>query len=282
MSEGFDAEIERIYQLPLGEFTQARNALAVQLQGRDRDAAARVKSLVKPTASAWAVNQVFWAARSEFDALVDASDRLRALQGAGATANELRQTMRERREAVAAAVRKAEEALVRQGHAASAGVLQRVATTFEALATYGSARPPEIRPGLLSEDLSPPGFEAMSTLAPASASRARPPRPSDDAPGPHAAVRASEAENSRGELAQLEADVATKRRQAAAAQAAAEEAARRAEGAGSELVEAERRLTKAADRAREAGEAAKQAQAASVRASRELAAAEKRFETARK
>jgi hypothetical protein len=280
MSDDVDGRIRRLYQLPLAEFTEARNALALELKPHDKDAAARVKALAKPSASAWAANQVFWTARREFDALVDASDRLRAIQAAGATANELREVMRDRRDALAAALRKGEKALEREGHATSASVLQRMATTFEAFATWGSNRPPEIRPGLLSEDLSAHGFEAMGTLAPA-APRARPVRQDDNEPGTPAESRADEAP-ARAELAPLEAEVATRRRQAAAAQTAAEEAAQRAEGASSELLEAERRLAKAGERAREAGEAAKQAQAEAARTARELAAAERKLEAARK
>lgn len=274
---GGDDAVQELYRLPLPGFTAARNALAARLQSSDRDAAARVKSLGKPTASAWAANQVFWGARREFDALIDASDRLRALQASGATANELRQAMRERREALTAVVRAGEAALKGGGHAASAGVVQRVATTFEALATYGSARPPAIRPGLLAEDLVPPGFDAMGALAPAVAPRPREPGPSAEPTDAAAAEREGDEARSRVERAQLEAELAATRRLAAAAETAAEEAAQRAEGAGSELAEAERRLAKAAERAREAEAAAKDARTAALRASRELAALERKL-----
>ena len=50
---------EELYALPLGEFTTARNDLEKRLRkDGKRDEAAEVKSLRKPTAPAWALNQV--------------------------------------------------------------------------------------------------------------------------------------------------------------------------------------------------------------------------------
>ncbi|HEY4563946.1 MAG TPA: hypothetical protein VIJ36_13260, partial [Thermoanaerobaculia bacterium] len=55
-----DVELARLYRGPIEGFTAARNDLAKQLkklgQGEDAD---RVKSLAKPTPSAWAVNVLF-------------------------------------------------------------------------------------------------------------------------------------------------------------------------------------------------------------------------------
>ena len=64
-----DAAIDRLYQLPLDEFTAARNALAKEL-GKE---GAPVKTLAKPPAAAWAINQVFWQRRPAFDALIAAA-----------------------------------------------------------------------------------------------------------------------------------------------------------------------------------------------------------------
>src|SRR5437773_10087717 len=52
-----ESEVDRLYQLPLSEFTAARNALAKTLKG---DEAARVRALAKPTVVPWAVNQLYW------------------------------------------------------------------------------------------------------------------------------------------------------------------------------------------------------------------------------
>src|SRR2546430_1512179 len=72
-----DAKIDDLYQLPLAEFTDARNALAKTLSGADAKA---VRQLAKPTVVAWAVNQVYWRARSAYDAVMKSGERLRKAQ----------------------------------------------------------------------------------------------------------------------------------------------------------------------------------------------------------
>jgi hypothetical protein len=78
-----DDELDRLYQLPLTQFVESRNALAASLKkSGDADAARRVRALPKPSASAWAVNQLYWTARPRFDELIAASDRYRSAQKA--------------------------------------------------------------------------------------------------------------------------------------------------------------------------------------------------------
>src|SRR5436309_47506 len=66
-----DDELARLYRGPLEGFTAARNDFAKQLRklGKDADAD-RVKSLAKPTPSAWAVNVLFDRDREKMDALL--------------------------------------------------------------------------------------------------------------------------------------------------------------------------------------------------------------------
>ena len=78
-----DEGLDRLYRLPLGEFVQVRNELAAALKkSGDPDAAKRIRDLAKPSASAWAVNQLYWTARRELDELINASDRYRRAQQA--------------------------------------------------------------------------------------------------------------------------------------------------------------------------------------------------------
>ena len=77
-SRGLDAEIDRLYQLPLAEFTGARNELAKQPGKRG----AEIKALAKPPVAAWGVNQLYWHRRPEYDALVDAAQELRRAHAA--------------------------------------------------------------------------------------------------------------------------------------------------------------------------------------------------------
>src|SRR3954470_21100521 len=66
-----DEAIDRLYQLPLDEFTAARNALAKETG----DSA--IKSLEKPNLAAWAVNQLYWRERKTYDEVVKTSGQLR-------------------------------------------------------------------------------------------------------------------------------------------------------------------------------------------------------------
>src|SRR5579859_5053975 len=73
-----EAEIDRLYQLPLDEFTAARNALA---KGAGGDAG-RVRALGKPSVPAWIVNQLFWRDRQTWDALIAAAENARKVNRA--------------------------------------------------------------------------------------------------------------------------------------------------------------------------------------------------------
>ena len=64
----FSAEIDNLYQLPLSDFTGARNALAARVRGEQgTEAAAAIKSLAKPSIPAWVVNQLYWRDRKDFE-----------------------------------------------------------------------------------------------------------------------------------------------------------------------------------------------------------------------
>ena len=73
------SDLDHLFQLPLGEFTAARNALASKLKKAGRaEEAEKVKRLLKPPASAWTVNQLYWRHGKELSALMDNGDRFRA------------------------------------------------------------------------------------------------------------------------------------------------------------------------------------------------------------
>ena len=162
------SEVDDLFKLPPGEFTAARNALATKLKkaGHDEEAA-RVKTLQKPPASAWAVNQLYWRHRKPFDQLLVAGERFRkaqALQLAGKAAD-LRAPLDARRQALSQLSKIAADALREHGYTATPDAMRRVNTTLEALATYGSH--PDAPPaGRLTYDVDPPGFEALTALVP--------------------------------------------------------------------------------------------------------------------
>ena len=76
--------VDRLYGLPLAEFTGARNAATRELRkaGR-REAAEQVKALRKPSAAAAAVNRLVREHRGEVEQFLRAAAALRDAQVAG-------------------------------------------------------------------------------------------------------------------------------------------------------------------------------------------------------
>ena len=148
-------ELDRLYQLPLAEFTAARNELA-KAAGAD---AAGVRALAKPSVPAWAVNQLYWRERRTYDALVRASERLRAAHTRAIGGKKIDLAALELQHQ--AAVKKAADAiraiLARSGDPATPATMAAVIDTLQALPGGGT-------PGHLSRPLAPLGFGALGAL----------------------------------------------------------------------------------------------------------------------
>src|SRR5258708_1773476 len=96
-------DVEALFRLPLPEFTAARNTLAAQLKkAGSRDEADLVKALVKPSISAWTVNQLYWQHREEFDELIESGVRFHKAQSSRSTGKlaDMRTALDARREAL--------------------------------------------------------------------------------------------------------------------------------------------------------------------------------------
>jgi len=148
-------ELDRLYQLPLAEFTAARNELA-KAAGAD---AAGIRALAKPSVPAWAVNQLYWRERRTYDALVRASERLRAAHTRAIGGKKIDLAALELQHQ--AAVKKAADAiraiLARSGDPATPATMAAVIDTLQALPGGGT-------PGHLSRPLAPLGFGALGAL----------------------------------------------------------------------------------------------------------------------
>src|SRR5688572_6586270 len=98
-----DAEIDHLYQVPLGEFISERNALAKRAGAQG----AEIRALAKPTLPAWAVNQLYWEKRPVYDELIERADDLRATHGAALRGRrtDLRGVSQAHEEAVEAALK---------------------------------------------------------------------------------------------------------------------------------------------------------------------------------
>ena len=162
------ADIDALFQLPPAEFTAARNALAGKLKkaGKEEEAD-RVKALPKPSLPAWAVNQLYWRHRKAFDQLIEAGERFRKAQSAQLSGKnaDMRGPLDARREALSELTRLAAAVLKQSGHNATPELTRRITTTLEAIATYG-AHPGAPPAGRLTDDIDPPGFEALAALVP--------------------------------------------------------------------------------------------------------------------
>jgi hypothetical protein len=152
-----DPKIDDLYRQPLETFIEARTALAKSLSGDD---AKQVRKLAKPTVVPWAVNQVYWHARSLFDAVMTSGARLRKAQVAALEGRkaDVRTATEEHRRAVADAAREAARLAAAAGSQPSPDQVMR---TFEALSL--AAEPPDT-PGRLTRPLQPSGFEALGGL----------------------------------------------------------------------------------------------------------------------
>jgi hypothetical protein len=274
-----EAGIDRLYRLPPTEFVRARDALVGELRkAGDREGAVRVKALVRPSSTAWAVNQLYWSARVDLQRFLSAAGGLLQAQEAafgGADRTAVRTAMRRKTEALQLALRRAERFLADAGLPTGPAVSHRIGATLEALAA--ASLEGGVRAGRLATDLAAPGFDAAAGLADALPVRA--PRVDEKADAP---VAPSAQDGTRADVMRMEAEVGRLRREAASATQALAEAGKRAAGAEGERAEAERRLGQARERALRAQEALAKARSEAADAEVKLRGAEASLEAARK
>jgi hypothetical protein len=168
-----EAELDRLYGLPLDEFVRERDALARQLRrGGRRDAAEQVKALRKPTAGAWALNQALRRRRRERDALLAAGERLRAAHAAllsGDGPDELRAAMVEER-ALVGALAECAETIASETGKSGAALEERVRATLHAAAVDDEARA-ELESGRFVREREAVGLGPLAAPAPAGGKR---------------------------------------------------------------------------------------------------------------
>lgn len=155
-SRTIDDEIDKLYQLPLEQFTPARNALA---KGAGSDAK-RIKALTKPPVAAWAVNQLFWHHSDVWKDLSQAAERARAVHRAvlSGKGGDVRAAGKAHEEALDRALTGTLDLLLEGGHPVTDTTRQAIVTTLRAL-------PGDDPPGRLSRVLQPGGFEMLAGLS---------------------------------------------------------------------------------------------------------------------
>jgi hypothetical protein len=151
-----DADIDRLYQLPLEEFTAARNALAKEA-GPD---AARIRALVKPPLAGWAVNQLYWQDRKTWDTLVAAAENAQRAHKAvlAGRSGDVRAAGKVHDEAIEAALKATVALLAKADHPVTDATKHAISTTIRAL-------PGGEPPGRLTQAVQPMGFEMLTGLS---------------------------------------------------------------------------------------------------------------------
>jgi hypothetical protein len=260
-----DDAADDLYGAPLDEFVSRRDALAKELRaGGDRDGAAAVKKLPKPTRAAWAVNRLVRDRPDEIRALLHAGEALEGAQRqllGGADREVLREA--------AEAARRLVEALAAASDADGA-TQDKVRATLHAATVDGDVRA-EVAEGRVVRERAAAGFGGLGapgdgTAAPAPRARsgakvkrtigakvakervggeaaaapAAPPRPKGPTKAQRDALRrANEAEaraeravdGARRALAQVEKTIEARRSELEDAEAALADAQRRRERA---------------------------------------------------
>jgi hypothetical protein len=141
--------VSTLFEAPLEEFIARRNELAKA--AKDPEEAKRIKAFRKPSKALWLVNDVARREPAQVKALIAATARVRKAQEKGASGDELREAMREQRQALAALT----------AAAGDESVERRVHDTLQAAAM---ADPDALRDARIEEELQPSGFDAVFGL----------------------------------------------------------------------------------------------------------------------
>lgn len=223
-----DENLDRLYGLPLDEFTRERDALAKELrsEGKPEDAEA-IAGARKPVLSAWVVNRLAREDAEDVRALVDAAVAIR--EGAPGADERFRATVEE-------LVPRAREVLEAAGRRASDATLREVATTLRAAPV---AEPDLLTSGRLTHPVETTGFDAMAGAA-AGEVRARRPRAKETRRDARALV-----DEARKAVAAAREEARELDRRAATAEREARRLRGDAEAADRRLAEAEKRLADA-------------------------------------
>lgn len=282
--------VGELYALDPGDFVAARDDLVRRLRkAGDRDLAAEVAKLRRPSPAAWAVNQLARRHPEAVEDLLRVGEALQAEQGRalgggqpGTGPGGLRQAARARRDAVARLVEMAEAVLAERGGVA--GAAGGVASTLEA-ASLDQGAAAAVRAGRLTSELRPPpGFGAFDLPVAASDLPVAEPAPAAEAPPPRRPTEEAEAAAAEAATAELRGMWERRAAQARAAVARVEESRGALQDTEAEVARLEERLAEARGRARVAARdheraehAASEAEEAAARAAARLREADKRL-----
>ena len=160
--------IDELYALPGAEFVAARDAMARELaKAGEKDAAATVRALRRPTQAAEILNALARSDRATVDRLVRAGGALRKALEKGDRAK-----VEKARDDIAAAT---EELVAAARAAGGERVVNDVTATLQAAAADADAAA-HLRQGRLERPLDPPGFDVLAGLTFGAAKRPAKPK----------------------------------------------------------------------------------------------------------
>lgn len=162
MIEALETELDRLFQLPPAALVEARNELADRLRkAGDKAAAARVKSLKRPTPAAWALNQVHFAQPGLLEQARATSEALRGLHARdGVDRLQLSAAVEAQRIAVRAVVEAAMQRCHAAGLTGGAALSRKLLLTLQASLAGASSE----LPGRMTQDVEPSGFDAIADV----------------------------------------------------------------------------------------------------------------------
>jgi hypothetical protein len=154
-----------LYHGPLEDFVARRTALARELRATDPEAAVAVGKLRKPSATAWAIDQLALENPGVISELLAAGADAREAHRGAASGTESREDLvaatGRLRDGVEAAARAAKDVLQSAGHAASDDTIRRIRATLQAAATGDASERRSLWTGTLDRDLDAGGFGAV-------------------------------------------------------------------------------------------------------------------------
>jgi len=155
---------DELYALTPAEFTAARDERArLARQAGQRDDAAAIKKLARPTTSAWLVNQLSREAPDRLGRLVEVGEALEEAQRTLA-GDRLRELSGQRRNVINDLLPQAAEIASRAGQPASAAVMGEVRATLEAALADSAARA-AVQSGRLTKPLAYAGLGEVDLAA---------------------------------------------------------------------------------------------------------------------
>lgn len=155
---------DELYALPPADFTAARDERARQARAAgQRDEAAEIKKLARPTASAWLINRLAREAPGQLDRLAEVG---RALEEAQRTlaGDRLRELSGQRRQLISELLPQVSAIAGQAGQPASPAVLGEVRATLEAALADAGARA-AVRSGRLTKALAYAGIGEVDLAA---------------------------------------------------------------------------------------------------------------------